>query len=163
MEGVGVPRNPLPPPIIIIESPIRTSAWIPPADPVSRNSSSAPNALFVNSIISTACGTVTYGVMVRKPARIGLTAVVLISCSPFQIVFRTRLEVGAGQIQQVVRQPRQRSDSAIVRGHRRAAFRHQHLCNQFVEPVRQGALSCHAASPPVPAGSAAGAIEAACW
>jgi hypothetical protein len=49
-----------------------------------RNSSCAPNTLFTKSIIASACGTITYGVMVRKPARIALIPA-LLSKSSFRL------------------------------------------------------------------------------
>src|SRR5262245_48291399 len=49
---------------------MRTSACTPPAEPVVRTSSSAPNARFTNSISSTAGRTARYGVTLRMPWRV---------------------------------------------------------------------------------------------
>src|SRR5881397_2376299 len=58
---MGWPPQAPPPPIIRRESPIRTSAWTSPLEPVVRTSSCAAKARFTNSISSIACLTGRYG------------------------------------------------------------------------------------------------------
>src|SRR5262249_22144754 len=69
-------------------SPIRTSAWRPPPEPVVRRSSSAPKARLTNSISSTAGRTARYGVTLRMPRLVvvsivdGVIAVLLARSAP---------------------------------------------------------------------------------
>src|SRR5882724_3603466 len=58
-------------------SPIRTSAWTPPPEPVVRKTSWAPNARFTNSISSTAGRTARYGVTLRIPGLVVVAVVVM--------------------------------------------------------------------------------------
>src|SRR5262245_2666910 len=57
---------------------MRTSACRPPAVPVVRKSSSAPNARFTNSISSTAGRTARYGVTLRMPWRVAAPIAVVL-------------------------------------------------------------------------------------
>src|SRR5262245_31964755 len=58
------------------ESPIRTSAWTPPDDPLVRTSSRASNARFTNSTSSAAGRTARYGVTLRMPRLVVVVAAV---------------------------------------------------------------------------------------